>query len=262
MISFLKESTFKVNDVLQTAWKVLRHHYLSIAGLCFIMFVVSFFSATLAGLLADTYVLIRIVLFIAFLFLYFGLQLALFKYTFRVLDHEDEDVAIKMTIPTVKEIVYFFTGTLYFVVSILLVFMISAIVVFPLIYTGISIKTTQEIALILGGLLAFITWTRISFFPFFIIDKHHTPFRSLRFSLAITRGNFIRICLLLGFFALFNALSWYFSSMEYYILSLVISLVNSFLIGPLSAVTLVVAYRQMMSEYRGEEDPEIMHNLI
>ncbi len=262
MIEFLKESTFAVKDVLNISSSILKRHYFSILGLCLSMFLISFLSGLMANFLNQFNFFLSLLMAVFFLLLYFGLQLTLFKFTFRVLDYKDENIGIKVAIPTIKEVTYFFTGTLYFVLCILSIYMLVSILLLPLIYMHINSHKVAQIAVFIGTIIAMIIWIRISFFPFFIIDRHLEPNKALRLSLAITRGNFTRILLLLGFFALFNLIYLYFNYKEYYMLSGMATLANSFLIAPLSAVSLVVAYRKMMVEYKGEEDPDIIHHII
>jgi hypothetical protein len=49
---------------------------------------------------------------------------------------------------------------------------------------------------------------------------------------------------------------------EYLALGFLVLFINSFLIVPLSSVALSVAYRSMMSEYTGDQDPDVMDNII
>jgi hypothetical protein len=42
----------------------------------------------------------------------------------------------------------------------------------------------------------------------------------------------------------------------------VVNIISSFIIVPLSSVALTIAYRKMVSEYKGEEDPDIIHNIV
>ncbi|HCN82753.1 MAG TPA: beta-carotene 15,15'-monooxygenase, partial [Sphingobacteriaceae bacterium] len=87
-------------------------------------------------------------------------------------------------------------------------------------------------------------------------------FKAIRFSLAITRGNFTRLLLLIGLTVVFYLVGGYFQAYEYYFLSLAISLVYFFIVIPLSSVAVAVAYKQMMDEYEGDADPDIIHNII
>ncbi|MXV53275.1 hypothetical protein GS399_20100 [Pedobacter sp. HMF7647] len=263
MIDFLKESSFAVNDVLKTAIDLLKKHYISIAGLGLLMFITWNLSEILAGFMGEINWGINVLMFIFFILFYFGLQLTLFKYILRLLDDKEAgNVTIRNSVPTRKQIAFFLIGTLYFIACIILVYALIAVLFFPLIYTGLNMNMIIQVAASLGMLAIIITWIRISFFPFFIIDQNAHPFKSIRFSLAITRGNFTKIFLLLVFFAIFHALSFYFNYQGYSFLSTIISIVNSFLIVPLSGVAIAVAYRQMMAEYRGDEDPDIIHNII
>src|SRR5690606_41216024 len=102
----------------------------------------------------------------------------------------------------------------------------------------------------------------IFFFTFFILYKEEKPIMAIRLSLAVTRGIFAKIVMLLGFFALFGSLYLYFSYRGYPVISTVLSLVNSFIIIPLSSVAFVIAYRKMMHDYHGDSDPSIMENII
>lgn len=262
MIDFLKESTFAVNEVLQTAWQLLKKQYLSIAGLCFLLFITWNSSAFLAGYLGGINKGINILMALVFILLYFGLQLTLFKYTLRVIDLGGEDVSIRNSMPTKKQVLKFLLATFYFFLVIVFVYSLMAILIFPFIYTGLKMGFLIQVATSLGIIAIFITWIRISFFPFFIIDREANPFQSIRFSLAITRGNFTRLLLLLGFFALFHALSIYLNYRDLPVMASLVSIVSSFFVVPLSSVALGVAYRNMMNEYKGDQDPDIIHNIL
>ncbi|TZF85066.1 hypothetical protein FW774_08300 [Pedobacter sp. BS3] len=262
MIEFLKDSTFTVNDVIKTAVDVLKAHYVSVAGLCLLMFITWNLSEILAAFLGEINVGINILMFLFFILVYFGLQLTLLKYILRILDNNNEDVSIKNSLPTRRQIVNFLIATLYFFACIVLVYALIAVLFFPLIYTPIQMEVIIQIATSVGIIAIIITWIRISFFPFFIIDRDDWPFKSIRFSLAITRGNFTRLLLLLSFFALFHVLSIYFNYQGYAMFSAAISIINSFLIVPLSSVAIAVAYRKMMKDYTGDADPDIIHNII
>jgi hypothetical protein len=68
--------------------------------------------------------------------------------------------------------------------------------------------------------------------------------------------------MLLAFFVMLNLLYLYFSYLNLAIISTGLSLVNSFLVVPLASVTFAIAYRKMMGEYHGSEDPTVMKNII
>lgn len=262
MIDFLKDSTFAVNEVLQTAWSVLKKQYLSIAGLCLLLFITWNLSAFLAAYISDINVGINLLMALIFILIYFGLQLTLLKYTLHLIDSDGEDTSIKNSIPTKKQVLNFLIGTLYFSVCILLAFFLMAILVLPFVFLGFDTRSLAGVAISLGIVAGMVTWIRISFFPFFIIDRDAPPFQALRFSLAITRGNFTRLMLLLGFLAIFQLLSVYLINLDYPYLGTLISIISSFFIVPLSGVAIAVAYRKMMGDYKGDEDPEIIRNIL
>ena len=275
MINYLKESTFAVNDVIRKAWSIMTKHYFSIATLCFLMFITASASSLMAFFIKDVSRVLSFFMVIIFTMLYFTLNLSLFKYIFHLIDNEDEDVTIVGTLPTRQQIIRFLIATLYFIGCILFI----GLILFPVLYvldpvlrylvkigwvesfqaTGVIIT---QIAVGIGILALFITWLRISFFPFFIIDKNVPPFESIKLSLAITKGNFTKILLLLlvlggGYliYLLFNFLHWPF-------VAFVVNILSSFIIVPLSSVALTVAYRKIASEYMGDEHPDILHNIV
>ena len=160
------------------------------------------------------------------------------------------------------QIVKFLLASLYFTLSILTVYGIIILIAFPFIYTGIKMEYVTGVAISVGLVAIFITWIRISFFPFFIIDKNLSPFTSLKFSLAITKGNFTKIVILLFFLASFQLLYLFLNYFDLGFLATFVNVISSFVVIPLSSVALALAYRQMMKDYKGQEQPDILHNII
>ncbi|WP_069658607.1 hypothetical protein [Arcticibacter eurypsychrophilus] len=262
MIEFLKESTFAVNDVIRVAWKVLKIQYLKILGLCLIMFVVFNLSGILSIFISGINIGLSIFMMLIFILAYFGFQLTLFKFILKVLDEPDHEVYVKDSFPTTKQIFKFLIATFYFVLCILIVYGIIIMIVLPFVFVRIPMNILTQVATSLGVLGIIFTWIRISFFPFFIIDRDCSPFKSIRFSMAITRGNFTKLLMLLMLLAIFQGLYIVIYSEKDMLSAVFINLVNSLLIIPLSSVAIAVAYRKMMNEYQGEEDPGIMGNII
>lgn len=261
MINYLKESTFAINDVISDAWDVLVKRYFAIAGICFLLFFISNASAVLAMFMSSISIVLSVFMAALFLVLYFAIQLTLFKHIFQVLDREPGDVRLSRSFPAVKEMVYFFTCAITVIVGVFAIYMLISLLFFPLIYaTGVDAMV--QIVFVITFILVSYILLRILFFPFFILDKRVKPFKALRLSLAITRGNFMRIILLIGFFALFGSMYLYFSYRGYHALSTFLSLVNSFVIIPLSSVAFVIAYRKMMNDYKGDADPTVLGNII
>jgi hypothetical protein len=261
MIEFLKESTFTVNEVIGKAWTVTRRNYFSIATLCFLMFITSNASGLMAFFLKDVNVFLSILMAFFFAMFYFTINLSLFKYIFHLLDDE-LNVSIVDTIPTRKQIIRFLVAMLYFMLCIIGVYSIVILIAFPFIYTGIKMDIITNIAISVGIIAIFITWIRISFFPFFIIDKNLPPFLSIKFSLATTKGNFTKILLLLLVLGGFHVLYLFVSYLKWPVMAFFINVLSSFIIVPLSSVALTIAYRKMISEYKGEGDPDIIHNIV
>jgi hypothetical protein len=274
-VDFLKESTFAVNDVMIKSWHVTKRNYFSIATLCFLMFVTSNASGLMAFFLKDVNPLLSGLMAIVFVLLYFTINLSLFKYIFHLLDDELGEVTIVGTLPTRLQIIRFIIGTLYFSLCII----IAGIFLMPILFIidpilryfhsigwVDSLQRTGEIIVAVAVAIAimsiFIVWIRISFFPFFIIDKNAQSFDSIKLSLATTKGNFTKILLLLLVLGGVYFLYLFFSYLQWPVVAFIVNVISSFIIVPLSSVALTIAYRQMVSDYKGEENPDIIHNIV
>lgn len=275
MIDFLKESTFAVNEVMSKAWQVTKRNYFSIATLCFLMFLTSNASNMMAFFLNNVSRGLSILMATLFIILYFTISLALFRYIFHLLDDEEHDVSIVSTIPTRQQIIRFLIATFYFSLCIVVV----GIIFYPVLlildpflkllvkigwvndFTATGVIITN-ICVGMAIVAIFITFVRISFFPFFIIDKNETPFKSIKFSLAITKGNFTKILLLLLVLGGFQLIYWFLGYIQWPVIAFFVNILSSFIIVPLSIVALTIAYRKMMTEYTGDNEPDIIHNLI
>jgi len=144
----------------------------------------------------------------------------------------------------------------------ILIMILIMLILLPGVYMGISDKTLAPIAFALGVFIGFIILVRVSFFPFFILDQDCKTWRSIRFSFAVTRGNFTKLIILMLIIVLCGLVAQYLQATGKYFLSLAISLIYSLIIVPLSSVAIAVAYRQMMSEYEGDSDPDILDNIL
>lgn len=274
-VDFLKESTFAVNDVIFKAWHVTKRNYFSIATLCFLMFITSNASGLMAFFLKDVNKGLSSLMALIFVLLYFTINLSLFKYIFHLLDDEENEVTIVSTLPTRVQIIRFIVATLYFTLCII----IGGIFLMPILYIIDPIlrymvqlgwvNNFQEagnviitVAVAIGVLAIFMIWIRISFFPFFIIDKNAKSFDSVKLSLATTRGNFTKILLLLLVLGGFYFFYLFFSYLQWPIVAFIVNIISSFIVVPLSSVSLTIAYRQMVSDYKGNEHPDILHNIV
>ena len=274
-VDFLKDSPFAVNEVIIKAWHVTKRNYFSIATLCFLMFVTSNASGLMAFFLKDVNSGLSTVMALVFVLLYFTINLSLFKYIFHLLDDEDGDVTIVGTLPNRVQIIRFTIATLYFSLCIVIagIFLMPVLyLIDPILRFLVNIGWVNSfqaagdiiitVAVAIGVMAIFMIWIRISFFPFFIIDKNSKPFDSIKLSLATTKGNFTKILLLLLILGGFYFLYLFFSYLKWPVTAFVVNIISSFIIVPLSSVALTIAYRKMVSEYKGEEDPDIIHNIV
>jgi hypothetical protein len=247
MIQFLKESTFAANEVIRKSWLVLKENYFSIAGMCFSLFLTSNASGILAFYFQDVTGVLRY--FMAFLFViaYFGIQLTLFKYIFRLIDR-DQKISLWATMPTTKEIARFLYGMAIVCILVVLAYVVIAILAFPLVYLlGVGLVVSGTILLAPFIILYFLI--RVAFYPFFIIDKGSEGIESIRLSVALTKGNVTKLLLILAFFAILQLLYIYFNYLGYPLVSTFVSILISFVVVPLSSVIVAMAYRDMVKGY-------------
>ena len=165
--------------------------------------------------------------------------------------------------PANRQLSNLLLGTLYLLILTLLTILVIAVLFFPIAYTKIiEMEKLTSLAFTVGFFLALYVIIRISFFPFFIIDQDFDPFKSIRLSLAVTKGNFTMLLLLLGLIIVVQSIGAYLQKEEYYFMQLAVSIIFSFIVIPLSSVATAVAYHQMMNEYHGDADPDILDNII
>lgn len=247
MIQFLKESTFAANKVLNKSWKVLKANYFSIAGLCFSLFLTSNTSGILAFYIQEVNPFLSA--FMAFLFViaYFGIQLTLFKYIFKRIDRAD-NIKLFETIPTTRELTQFFLAMLYVGLLVLLFYLITALAGWPLIY-WFGVEYVVNGTYLVCALITLYFLIRVAFYPFFIIDRNSNGRNAIRLSVALTKGNFYKLLVILGFFAILHLLYIYFNYLGYPIVSTILSVLNSFFVAPFASVVVAVAYRDMIKNY-------------
>lgn len=247
MIQFLKESTFAANDVIRQSWRMLRAHYFSIAGLCASLFITSNASGLLAFYLQDVSPVWGVLMAILFVIVYFGIQLTLFKYIFRLIDQE-EKINLSQTLPSTIELSRYFLAMFYVGMLMLSFYLLLALLAWPLIY-WVGVDRVVNGTYVLSAAVTLYFLVRVAFYPFFIIDRHSKSFHAIRLSIALTRGNVLRLLLILGFFAILHLLFIYFNYLGYPGVSIALSVLNSFLIVPLSSVVVATAYREMIKNY-------------
>src|SRR5690606_1617218 len=140
----------------------------------------------------------------------FGTQLTLFKYILALID-EKEKIQFTDTVPGAKEMLYFFTGMFSIALLAFLFYLVISVIAFPLVYANIDVSLMVNIARIISAIVIFIFLLRVAFYPFFIIDRHAEPFRAIRLSFALTKGNVTKLLLILAFFAILHLLYLYFN---------------------------------------------------
>lgn len=263
MLEFLKESTFRANDVFLRALNILKKHYISVAGLCFLLFVTNNLSAFLALYLSDiTGSFIKVLLLLGFIVLFFGLQLVLVKRAI-LLANDIHHAELKSYIPSLKQFVNFLVGLILYSIITGIVYLLCSVICMPLLYMDVEMDTIlKEINPLMTGLVMMLILIRISFFPFFIIEKNYNIFRACRLSLAFTKGNLTNLLVLMLVLASAYIAQLSFEYFEYTILARISSLLNTFIIIPSVSLVMAIVYVDMLKEYKGSDDPELFKSII
>ncbi|MGB7529610.1 hypothetical protein [Sphingobacterium cellulitidis] len=262
MLDFLKDITFKANDVVLRAVDILMRNYISIAGLCFLLFVTSNLSSFLALYLDSSNLLVKICLLLLFVGVYFSLQLVLLKKAI-FLAKEEKSHGIMDYLPSMPQFCYYILGLLLYSLIAFVVYIVMYVLLFPLLYLGVNMNTVQtEIHPFLTGLIMLFVLIRTTFFPFFILENGFNTFKSYRFSLAMTKGNVLKLLTIIFIVAFTHLLQLGTEYMGYSLVSKILSLINAFVIIPVVSLVMSIVYIDMMKAYKGGSDPSFMDNII
>lgn len=266
MIKLLKESTFHIKDVMTESVRIMSRKYIPIASICFLLFLITTFSSVMSQMEFENVIYVicyKLFGLIVTLLLFFIFYLFLLKYILGIVDKAPHVVFDSFNFPTSKQILRVIMASILFVLAVILAYLALSVVIFPLVqFRWITIPSAITIITFLGGVFFVYLLVKVSFFPLFIVDKNVSPLRSIKMSFALTRGNFLKIVMLFGlllFMYAFYVVLYYFDQV---ILSMVINLLTSFVVVPLSSVVIAVAYRTMMNAFKGKIDSDILDNII
>lgn len=242
-----KASTFEIRKMFSSSLTVLKKHYLSIALLCVLMFLVSNLSGFLAGYIQSVNSILSAFLAFCFILLYSVIGLSLFKVVLSILDREAK-AGYSGYLPTTRELLRYLAAVfLIFFISLLILASVSLICL-PFVYLGGKIGTVVGLSIILSALLTFLFFLRVAFYPFFILDREKTALQAIYQSYMITKGNVIKLFSVVIVFVFIHLLQAYASIRLNVYMSAMISVLNAFFVTPLYVVTVTVIYRQMLAK--------------
>lgn len=262
MLQFLKESTFRANDVFFRAIGILSRHYISIAGLCFLLFIVSNLSTLLSIYFEDYAEVVKISMLLLFVVLYFSLQLVLFKRAVHLVK-EEPPIGFWNYFPSISKFLSYIIGLLVYSIIAGIVYLVMYVLCFPLLYLGIGIDTVRnEIHPILTAVVMVVVVLRTAFYPFFIIEHSMSTWKAYKFSVAMTKGNVFSLLFIVLAVALTHLLQVGSEYLGYMYVAKFFSVVNSFVIVPLVSIVMSIAYVDMMKKYQGGDNPTLMDNIL
>ncbi|MBL1408545.1 hypothetical protein [Sphingobacterium faecale] len=262
MLAFLKESTFKANDVLFRAFNILKKHYVSVAGLCFVIFLVSQLIAFSASYFDYLELWFRVVLMLLSIVLFFGLQLVLIKRAI-LLSQGIEHANLMQYVPSTKQFVNFLFGLILCSLLGSILTLLIGVLFFPLVFMHVDKDfITYEVVPFLSAIVGGALLIRITFFPFFILERNVNFFRGVKLSLAFTRGNFFRVLTVFFLLGLSSLIAYFLLKIGYWYIAVFFMGISTFLFIPLVSLAMAVIYTDMMKEYKGSDDPELFKSII
>jgi len=245
MIQFLKEETFAVNEVILKSWKVFKSRYFSFMGLFVISVLISSVSAIASTFLADINLYLSLFLLVFFLLFYGTIQLTLNKFILNVIDNEEE-AKITQSLPTKTQLFRALLAGALVIALAGLVFGVLSVLAWPLIYVVGVESIIKNVVLGIFPTLIFLFLIRLVFCPHFILDKNSTIIESLKYSIALTKKNVVKLLLIFGIFIISNILVVAANYLDYFYLTIFIFLVNLLVLIPLYIIIVTVAYRKMV----------------
>lgn len=238
-------SDFAISGVFGKATKVLQEHYWGIALVNVCMFVVVGLSSTLAPYFRDESEVLSIVLALLFILLYATLGLSLFKIILTILNHEKKPNRMDY-LPSFEELVRYLLAVLFLLLLAIGLAVVILVVAFPLVYTGIDVSTVLSMGAGISGLVLFVFFLRVAFYPFFILDQRIGAWASIKASYSITKNYIFKITLVVLLFVLIHVLQGYVAMIWGASAGAVVGVLNAFFITPFYVVTLGVAYKRML----------------
>ncbi|WP_254529857.1 MULTISPECIES: hypothetical protein [unclassified Sphingobacterium] len=206
--------------------------------------------------------IVKVLLLLLFVAIYFGLQLVLLKKAI-FLAKDEKSHGLMDYLPTMSQFCYYILGLLLYSLIAFVVYIVMYVALFPLLYLGVNMNTVQtEIHPFLTGVIMLFVLIRTTFFPFFIVENGFNTFKSYRFSLAMTKGNVLRLLAIIFIIAFTHLLQLGTEYMGYSLVSKILSLINSFVIIPVVSVVMSIVYIDMIKAYKGSSDPSLMDNII
>ncbi|WP_095067853.1 MULTISPECIES: hypothetical protein [Sphingobacterium] len=206
--------------------------------------------------------IVKVLLLLLFVAVYFGLQLVLLKKAI-FLAKDEKSHGLMDYLPSMSQFCYYILGLLLYSLIAFVIYIIMYVALFPLLYLGVNMNTVQtEIHPFLTGVIMLFVLIRTTFFPFFIVENGFNTFKSYRFSLAMTKGNVLRLLAIIFIVAFTHLLQLGTEYMGYSLVSKILSLINSFVIIPVVSVVMSIVYIDMIKAYKGSSDPSLMDNII
>lgn len=262
MLEFLKESTFRANDIIFRALNLLKSHYFSIASLCFLLFVISQITTFVHGYFEDVGIATKSLLMLLNIVLFFGLQLVLIKRAI-LLSQGVEHTRFLNYIPTTKQFINFLFGLVLCSLFGVFFILVLGVLFWPLIYIGVDKDfITFDLVPFLSPIISALFLMRITFFPFFILERNVNFFKAVKLSMAFTRGNFLKIVAVFLFLGLASLLSFVLIYFGYWYIAMFFTAISVFLIIPLVSLAMSVAYTDMLREYKGSENPGFFKSIL
>jgi len=228
---------FSIADTIKTAWDIIKKNFvtiiiysvLAVLALIIIQLVNFIFNST-----SD--LTVQLILFFLLLIMQGYTTLGLYKLIFTLIDSEFYEFEFSQIVPTMRMVLSYIT------ISLIFAFIVTTYNFFVIDIWLKDYPATQKAANVLGGLVLMYLALRYMFCVCFIVDDDSGPFESLSQSFALTKGNLIKIILVLLISIALIALGF---------IALIIGIIITY---PLVNIILVVTYRKLVYSHQDVDD--------
>ena len=232
---------FSIAETLKTAWNIFRRNFITIIVYSVVVFFVIFIlGLVLAAIFNSTgYYTDLLVSFIIIVFQAYT-TLGLYKLIFTLIDSEFYEFEFSQILPRFTNLVS------YLVVE----FLFAAIFVAYKLFLDkvVTNEVLNDIFIFLGVIVMLYLVLRVMFFNTFIVDDNSGPFESIKQSVQLTKGYFLKVLSILGVIIVLIAIPAQISQF--------FPLASLFIIFsyPFVNIILMVTYRKLVYSHQDVDD--------
>ena len=232
---------FSVAETVKTAWKIFTKNFITIMVYSFAStFLLLILGAVVEFVIAPEDFAVKMLVTLAIVLIQAYTTLGLYKLIFTVIDSEYYEFEFNQVLPAFKSII-----------SYLVVVFIIAFVVTTFNFAIVRINeypNIQELLEDIAELIALFVALRVMFFITFIVDDQSGAFESIRQSLQLTKGYFLKVVTIMAIILLLIYLP---AKISQYYSFVSVAIIFTY---PFVNIILAVTYRKLVYSHQDVDD--------